>query len=259
MNNFSYFTKLRNSQHASYAMEFLNGMPRGVYDNKRPNLTELISKEIENLKNVRRNTTRVKFNRKCKELRSLLAALRIILYNEQRRDADGGVNEYHSFVIKILGQKSNIALVSDVRSFLASWSGVTIPSADSLITDIRNLTDEIDTLNEFKEMEDFLISTIKPQSPLRAATDYFIENIIKKAEVEKAELSPSIESEKERLEIITEFLSFINNWITRIKLSVKNYSKDEPTPPEDEDITPLSDDDDKAGNQGGSIGGNTQI
>ena len=220
-------------------MEFLSGMPRGVYENKRPILTELIAKELENLKNVRRNATRVKFNKKCKELRSLLAALRIILFNEQRRDAEGGDVQYHAFIVKILGQKSNVALVSDVRSFLTSWAGVEISTAETLIDDIRNIVEEIDNLNEFKEMEDLAIANIKAQIKLRAVTDDFIVNTIKKAEVEQSELSPSIESEVERLELINEFLNFIKGWITRIKLSVKNYSNNEPTPPE-ENVQPTS-------------------
>lgn len=244
MRDFSFVKYLRNSLHANYAMEFLSGMPIGLYDNSRPFLTQLVAKEIGNLRNVRRNNSRVTFNDKVKELRSLLSALRIILYNEQRRGAQGGIIEYHSYVTKILGQQSNLGIVQDARSFVESWTGVELPAAETLMEDIRNMLEEIDNIMQFKEMEDLMIANIPLQKVIRDQTDNMIANIIRKAESEKYELSPNIESEVERLEQITEFLNFVRNWLTRIKVSVKNYGKDEdnPTPPEDgEDITPLDD------------------
>lgn len=244
MKDLSFIKDLRNSLHANYATEFLNGMPRGLFDNKLPILTQLIAKEVENLGNVRRNNTRATFNEKVKELRSLLSSLRIMLYNEKRRGAQGGAVEYHAYVTKVLGQRSNLGFVQSVRSFSASWTGVELPAADTLMEDIRNMLEEIDNIMQFKEMEDLMIANIPLQSTVREQTDLMIENIIRKTETEKYELSPNIESEVERLQQITEFLNFVRNWLTRIKVSVKNYGKDEdkPTPPEDGgDITPLDD------------------
>ena len=83
------------------------------------------------------------------------------------------------------------------------------------------------------EMEDLMIANIPAQKTLRKPTDDMIEAIIKKAEVEGYELSPNIESEVERLELINEFLSFIRNWLKRVTISVKNSGieeEEEPTP-----------------------------
>ncbi|MCQ2199910.1 MAG: hypothetical protein MJZ19_09370 [Paludibacteraceae bacterium] len=233
MKNFSFFKVLTNARHTHYAQEFLDGMPKGVYDNKRPLLTQLIANEMGNLSNCRKNHTREQWNDKINQLRNVMSALGHILKKEAELGRQGGEIEWHSYQSRIATATSNHEYAESVRAFLSAWSGVESTSAEALVEEATSICEEADNLVSFMEMEDLMIANIPAQKTLRQPTDDLIESIIKKAEVEGYELSPNIESEVERLELINEFLAFIRNWLKRVTISAKNSGseeEDEPTP-----------------------------
>lgn len=230
MKNISFIKRLRNERHAHYCTEFLEGMPQGVYDNKRPLLTQLVAREIENLANCRKNHTRENWHSKVNQLRNVMAALGHILKKEAGMEKQGGAIEWHSYQTRIISQTNNHDYVESVRAFLGAWSGVESPSAEALVDEANSIVEEVENLVKFMGMEDLMIANIPQQQLLRQPTDDLIISIIKKAEVEQYELSPSIESEVERLEQITEFINFIKNWLKRIVISVKNSGEEEQEP-----------------------------
>ncbi|MCQ2198438.1 MAG: hypothetical protein MJZ19_01800 [Paludibacteraceae bacterium] len=239
MKNFSFVKKLRNERHAHYMSEFLEGMPQGIYDNKKPLLTKLVANEIENLSNCRKNHTRVQWNDKVNQLRNIMAALGHILVKEAEMGRQGGDIEKHSYFSRVSNVNNNHDYVESVRAFLGAWSGVESTSAEALVDEAREICEEIENLVSFMEMEDLMIANIPPQVKLRIPTDELVDSIIKKAEVEQYELSPNIESEVERLEMITEFLGFVKNWIKRITVSVKNSGNEEDEPQPEPEVEPL--------------------
>lgn len=232
MKNLSFFKRLRNNQHAHYAKEFLQGMPRGIYDNKKTALERLIEAEWSNLSNCRKNHSREQWHEKVNQLRAVMSALGHILKKEEELGHEGGAVEFHSYETKMQGVTSNHEYVEAVKAFIKAWAGVESQGAEALLDEARELVDEAENLVSFMEMEDLMIANIPAQAELRTPTDDFIFSIIKKAEVENFELSPDSESEKERLEVIDEFLAFVKNWIRRVTISAKNSGPEEEPEPE---------------------------
>ncbi len=232
---FSYFKRLRHKQHAHYAQEFLDIMPRGVYENKRPALQKLISDELTNLDNCRKNATREEWNGKVNELRAKMHAIFIILRKDAKLEKEGAERELHSYNLRVKGVTAQHEFVEGVRAFVTAWAGTANAVADEMVEDATSLVEEIETLVSFMEMEDLMIANIPNQYLLRQPTDDFIFSIISKAQVEEYELSPDIESEVERLELITEFLNAIDNWIKRVTIANKNSGTEESKPEPDPD------------------------
>lgn len=230
MKNYSFFKMLSNARHAHYAKEFLEGMPRGIYDNKKTALERLIEAEWSNLSNCRKNHSREQWNEKVNQLRAVMSALGHILNKEAELGHEGGVVEKHSYETKMQGVNNNHEYVEATKAFIKAWAGVESSGAEALLDEARELVDEAENLVSFMEMEDLMIANIPNQKTLRQPTDDFIYAIIQKAEVEHFELSPDSESEKERLEVIDEFLAFIKGWIKRVTISVKNSGSEEQEP-----------------------------
>lgn len=214
-------------------------MPRGVYDNKKTALERLIEAEWSNLSNCRKNHSREQWNEKVDQLRAIMSALGHVLAKEAELGHEGGAVEKHSYDTKISGVVNNHDYVEAVKAFIKAWAGVESQGAEALLDEARELVDEAESLVQFMEMEDLMIANIPNQDSLRIPTDDFVENIIKKAEVEHFELSPDSESEKERLEIIDEFLAFVKNWLKRITVSVKNSGKEQNDPKPEPPVEPL--------------------
>ncbi|MCQ2198320.1 MAG: hypothetical protein MJZ19_01200 [Paludibacteraceae bacterium] len=227
---FSYFKRLRHKQHTHYAQEFLDIMPKGIYDNKRPMLQGLVANELANLDNCRKNETREKWNGKVNELRAKMHAIFIILRKAAKLEKEGAERELHSYDMRVKGVTAQHEFVEGVRAFIGAWSGIEDAVADSMVEDATSIVEEIETLVTFMEMEDLMIANIPNQYLLREPTDELIFSIIAKAQVEEYELSPTIESEVERLEQITEFLNAIDNWLKRVAIANKNSGSDDEEP-----------------------------
>ncbi len=228
----SFIKRLSNADHAHFMMEFLELMPRGVYENKRPALQQLISAEIDNINNCRKNHSREVYNAKISMLKSTMSALYRILLAEAKVGHNGAAVEVHSYERRVVPELKNKGYLEAVGGFLHAWSGTESRSAEALVDEARELHEEVLNIMQFMMMEELMIKNIEAQYVYRESTDNFVFNIIAKASVESNELSANIESERERLQIINEFLEGWMGFIERIKISVKNSGPEEGGEPE---------------------------
>lgn len=232
----SFFKRLTNATHVQYMEEFLNMLPHGVYENKKTDLERLIEKEWSNLGYCRKNHSREQYNNKLKQLKSIMSALHVVLASEARMGHEGGDVELHSYETKVLDNVDSKGYIQGVKAFIKSWAGIASPGGEALLDESREIVDELSSMLQFQGMEDRMIANVGAQIELRENTDNYVFNIVAKASVEAYELRPEVESEKERLELIDEFLAAWFNLVNRVRISVKNKGKEEDEP-EDEPLT----------------------
>lgn len=228
----SFIKRLSNADHAHFMMEFIDLLPHGLYDNKRPLLTQLVNNEVENINNCRKNHNREVYNSKIGMLKSVMSALYRILVSEAKAGHQGAAVEVHSYEVRVMPEIKNKGYLEAVSGFLHAWAGTESRAAEALVDDARDLCEELRNVVQFMMMEDLMIKNIEAQIVYRESTDALVFDIIAKASIENYELSPTIESEVERLEQVNEFLEAWIGFVERIRISVKNSGPEPGEEPE---------------------------
>lgn len=222
----SFIKRLSNADHAHFMMEFLNLMPQGLYDNKMAALTQKVADEVENINNCRKNHNRERYNSRLASLKSLMSALYRILVSAAKDGVSGAAIEVHSYERRVQPEVKNKGYFEAVRAYLFAWSGTGSTAAEALVDEAKDLCEEIESLMAFMMMEDSMIKNLEAQIVYRESTDEFVFNIIAKASVESYELSPLVENEKPRIELVNSFLEAWLGFVERIRISVKNSGTD---------------------------------
>ncbi|MCF0239749.1 MAG: hypothetical protein HUJ62_04830 [Streptococcus gallolyticus] len=242
----SFFFRLRDDQHISFARDFYAGAPKNAFDEAHlTRLMEYISKEVDNISNTRKSVTREKRDALVANARKQVASLYgliVVAVNNGETEAEAMLANYNSHFKN--GRKiTDRGFMAVLKAFVGDWKPMESESPEQLILELKNSLSSYDDYCIEVEKEELTIKNFPRQDDLRAQTDVWLRTLVRRKQVEFRELSYDIPIEEGYKKAIDAALFWFEGWMQRVKIAKKNTASQTPEPEpnvaEDEIVKPI--------------------